>query len=386
MSTTRLFSTSALAASALLALAPVAWAQAPAASNAASAAALPVTVDHDNLWNLAARVAPVRGATRQQVMVALLRLNPQAFVQGNMHRLRRGMPLTVPSAQEIAAEDPARAEQLVQAHLLALDKGAPVPVLPRLGVSSASGVATPSAAASATAVAPPARPAAAAASAPASSPAVAAAVPAPATPASVLAPPPAPQTPASAPSPVPAQPATAHAPSAATAASQVAEPAEQPAPVVPQAESGSPSAVVRWLPYALAVVLAGGAVLMWQRRRSRERFNDSVISSFFDENGVRRPSRPKVIDVSQAGVETARTVETLQSAAELVRDSASSVMPLQPADDPYRETALKLEIARTCLEVGRTEAARLMLQIVRREGSAAQQLLAGDLLDRLAPA
>jgi FimV-like protein len=179
---------------------------------------------------------------------------------------------------------------------------------------------------------------------------------------------------------------TLPAPSAATAASQVAEPLVQPAPVVPQAESGSPSPVVRWLPYALAVVLAGGAVLMWQRRRSRERFNDSVMSSFFDENGVRRPSRPKVIDVSQAGVETARTVETLQSAAELVRDSASSVMPLQPADDPYRETALKLEIARTCLEVGRTEAARLMLQIVRREGSAAQQLLAGDLLDRLAPA
>jgi FimV-like protein len=373
MSTTRLFSTSALAASALLALTPAAWAQASAASTAASAAALPVTVDHDNLWNLAARVAPVRGATRQQVMVALLRLNPQAFVQGNMHRLRRGMPLTVPSAQEIAAEDPARAEQLVQAHLLALDKGAPVPVLPRLAVASASGMA---------AVTPPARAAAAAASVPASSPAGAAAVPAPATPASVMAPPPAPLTPASAPSPVPTLPA----PSAATAASQVAEPLVQPAPVVPQAESGSPSPVVRWLPYALAVVLAGGAVLMWQRRRSRERFNDSVMSSFFDENGVRRPSRPKVIDVSQAGVETARTVETLQSAAELVRDSASSVMPLQPADDPYRETALKLEIARTCLEVGRTEAARLMLQIVRREGSAAQQLLAGDLLDRLAPA
>jgi len=382
MSTTRLFSTSALAASALLALTPAAWGQASAASTTATAAALPVTVDHDNLWNLAARVAPVRGATRQQVMVALLRLNPQAFVQGNMHRLRRGMPLTVPSAQEIAAEDPARAEQLVQAHLLALDKGAPVPVLPRLATSSAGGVTAPSGAASAAAVAPPARPAAAAASVPASSPAVAAAVPAPATPASVMAPLPASLTPASAPSPVPALPA----PSVATAASQVAEPLVQPAPVVPQAEAGSPSPVVRWLPYALAVVLAGGAVLMWQRRRSRERFNDSVMSSFFDENGVRRPSRPKVIDVSQAGVETARTVETLQSAAELVRDSASSVMPLQPADDPYRETALKLEIARTCLEVGRTEAARLMLQIVRREGSAAQQLLAGDLLDRLAPA
>ena len=380
MSTTRLFSTSALAASALLALTPAAWGQASAASTTATAAALPVTVDHDNLWNLAARVAPVRGATRQQVMVALLRLNPQAFVQGNMHRLRRGMPLTVPSAQEIAAEDPARAEQLVQAHLLALDKGAPVPVLPRLATSSAGGVTAPSGAASAAAVAPPARPAAAAASVPASSPAVAAAVPAPATPASVMAPLPASLTPASAPSPVPALPA----PSVATAASQVAEPLVQPAPVVPQAEAGSPSPVVRWLPYALAVVLAGGAVLMWQRRRSRERFNDSVMSSFFDENGVRRPSRPKVIDVSQAGVETARTVETLQSAAELVRDSASSVMPLQPADDPYRETALKLEIARTCLEVGRTEAARLMLQIVRREGSAAQQLLAGDLLDRLA--
>lgn len=384
MPTTRLFSTSALAAAVLLSLVPVTWAAAAEASTAASAAALPVTVEQDNLWNLASRQPPVPGATRQQVMVALLRLNPQAFVQGNMHRLRRGVGLMAPSAQEIAAEDPARAEQIVQAHLSALEQGVAAPALPRLAGPAPRAAATPAskptpaASASAAAVAPLAPPAIA--PAPGRPPAAAASV--------------TPAVPVNAPVTVPVtepaaeQPGASAAASAAGAASAAVEVPAPVTPVVPQgpADSGAPSPVVRWLPYALAVALAGGAVLMWRRRRAREHFDESVISSFYDENGVRRPSRPKVIDVSQAGVETARTVETLQPAAELVRSGASSAMPLQQADDPYRETALKLEIARTCLEVGRAEAARLMLQVVRREGSAAQQLLAGDLLDRLAPA
>jgi FimV-like protein len=135
----------------------------------------------------------------------------------------------------------------------------------------------------------------------------------------------------------------------------------------------------------MAVLLVGAAAYLWRHRRARAKFEDSVVSSFFDENGVRRPSRPKVIDVSQAGVEMARTVETLQSAAEMVR-GRDVVSPQLPADgDPYRETAIKLEMARASLEVGRTEAARAMLQAVQREGNSDQQLAASDLLAGLAP-
>lgn len=161
------------------------------------------------------------------------------------------------------------------------------------------------------------------------------------------------------------------------------------APVSESAPAPDGSGWVRWLPYLLLIALGGGAWLLWQRRRqdrAQQRFTDSVVSSFYDENGVRRPSRPKLIDVSQAGVETARTVETLRPAAELVRSGDSSLAAPDLEAGHHREAALKLEMARTSLEVGRSEAARQMLQAVQREGNAAQQLEAGELLGRLTPA
>jgi FimV-like protein len=368
----RLISATSLAVWTLLGVVPAAWgneaAVATAPAGTAPAAAMQVTVANDNLWNLAARVAHGPGVTRQQVMVALLRRNPDAFVQGNMHRLRRGVSLALPSTDEIAAEDVARSSLLVARHLSAIEQGESVPALrPLMPSGPAARLDSPPASV------PAARPAAPAASSPRPTPASAA----PVTPPGQL-------SGASAPALPPSASRPASLPLESLPPVSAASSVPETVPVAASAPSGSPP-WVRLLPYAMAVLLVGAAAYLWRHRRARAKFEDSVVSSFFDENGVRRPSRPKVIDVSQAGVEMARTVETLQSAAEMVRGRAV-ISPQLPADgDPYREAAIKLEMARASLEVGRTEAARAMLLAVQREGNSDQQLAASDLLAGLAP-
>lgn len=54
----------------------------------------------DTLWSIASRLR--RGdMTVQQLMLALLRYNPEAFADGNINRLRRGYVLRVPAASEV---------------------------------------------------------------------------------------------------------------------------------------------------------------------------------------------------------------------------------------------------------------------------------------------
>lgn len=74
-----------------------------------------VTVSGDTLWDLSATLATrYPGSSRFQVMAALLRANPQAFVQGNVHRLRVGVPLVLPSAAQVQGESLAAAQALVE--------------------------------------------------------------------------------------------------------------------------------------------------------------------------------------------------------------------------------------------------------------------------------
>ncbi len=54
------------------------------------------TRPNDTLWGLAARLRPA-GVSQQSMMDALLRANPQAFVDGDPNRLRAGVALQVPS-------------------------------------------------------------------------------------------------------------------------------------------------------------------------------------------------------------------------------------------------------------------------------------------------
>jgi len=55
----------------------------------------------DTLWELALRVRPDASVTVQQTMLALQSLNPDAFIGGNINRVRRGEILQVPELSEI---------------------------------------------------------------------------------------------------------------------------------------------------------------------------------------------------------------------------------------------------------------------------------------------
>lgn len=56
----------------------------------------------DTLWKVAQRVRPDGSVSVHQTMVALLRANPDAFISGDMNRLKRGSVLRVPAASSIA--------------------------------------------------------------------------------------------------------------------------------------------------------------------------------------------------------------------------------------------------------------------------------------------
>ncbi|EHR72741.1 FimV N-terminal domain protein, partial [Burkholderiales bacterium JOSHI_001] len=67
----------------------------------------------DNLSRIAARTA--RGVSLDQMLVALYRGNPQAFIDNNMNRLKAGAVLSVPAAEAARGVTPSEARQVIQA-------------------------------------------------------------------------------------------------------------------------------------------------------------------------------------------------------------------------------------------------------------------------------
>ncbi|MEN9725726.1 MAG: hypothetical protein RL434_92 [Pseudomonadota bacterium] len=57
-------------------------------------------------WELALDYRPDRSISVHQMMIALVRANPEAFLDGNVNRLRRGVVLRMPERSEIEALDP----------------------------------------------------------------------------------------------------------------------------------------------------------------------------------------------------------------------------------------------------------------------------------------
>ena len=362
-----------------LALLPVASAQPAAEPIVGETARLfRTTVAQDNLWDIAGKVARQAGVGRQQVMVAVLRRNPDAFVKGNIHRLRQGVPLVLPSLGELKAEDRAASVALVEAHLAALKSGAALPVLPAAGAPVAAVVTPPPVTASAPAPVP--------ASAPASVPA-------------------APVVQAPAPEPMPASaPASAAAgvPAEAPASSVTlapASPATRPAADVarPAAREGdeaaAPASALRWLPWLLGAGVLAGGVILWRRRPGLQ---EAALPSASPVETL-RASAPRNFDVSTAAADMARTVEAAPLVTELVRPvaaegeetSSSAPVPAAPlagSIDPELRGALRVEMARTCLEIGREAAARELLEVVLREDSGRHQAAAADMLARMGPA
>ena len=95
----------------------------PAAPAAAQAAAAPAptptaqrlrVVRGDTAAALAKANLP-SGVSLDQMLQALLRANPDAFVDNNVNRLKTGVQLTIPTAEEAQSIDPAQARRLVVA-------------------------------------------------------------------------------------------------------------------------------------------------------------------------------------------------------------------------------------------------------------------------------
>lgn len=67
----------------------------------------------DTLWGVAGRLRPDSGISMNQMMVALVEANPEAFMSGNINAMRAGFTLVVPSREAIASRSGAEAERLV---------------------------------------------------------------------------------------------------------------------------------------------------------------------------------------------------------------------------------------------------------------------------------
>ncbi|MGP9831256.1 FimV/HubP family polar landmark protein [Marinobacter sp. NSM] len=67
----------------------------------------------DTLWTIAQRVRPDSSVSMQQVMLALQDQNPNAFIGGNINRLKRGEVLRVPTTEQIRSRSQAEANRVV---------------------------------------------------------------------------------------------------------------------------------------------------------------------------------------------------------------------------------------------------------------------------------
>lgn len=71
---------------------------------------------NDTLWEIALRARPDSSVSVHQSMMALYRANPEAFINGNINRLRRGQVLRIPDANEMKSLNRSEAvNQFVQA-------------------------------------------------------------------------------------------------------------------------------------------------------------------------------------------------------------------------------------------------------------------------------
>lgn len=68
----------------------------------------------DTAWSLAERLRPDSSVSVEKMMLALLRTNPEAFIQENVNGLKRGYVLRVPEASEINSVNQAEALALVR--------------------------------------------------------------------------------------------------------------------------------------------------------------------------------------------------------------------------------------------------------------------------------
>lgn len=112
------------------------------------------------LSQIAVGVAREHGVSLDQAMVALLQGNPQAFIGGNIHRLRSGAELALPDAQALSSLGAAQARALVREQTgqwRQVRQAQPQPAVAQTGATPAAAEARPSSPAAAAAAANGAR-------------------------------------------------------------------------------------------------------------------------------------------------------------------------------------------------------------------------------------
>jgi pilus assembly protein FimV len=67
----------------------------------------------ESLIRIASRLGLREAGSLDQALLALLRANPEAFIQGDVNRLRRGAVLRIPSREDVAAVDAGEAAQII---------------------------------------------------------------------------------------------------------------------------------------------------------------------------------------------------------------------------------------------------------------------------------
>jgi len=93
---------------------PAPPAPAPAPAPAAPGQYGPVA-DGQTLWSIASSTRPDPAVTVNQMMLALQRANPEAFIDDNINQLKRGAVLRIPASDEALSLGAAEAAQLVRA-------------------------------------------------------------------------------------------------------------------------------------------------------------------------------------------------------------------------------------------------------------------------------
>ncbi len=102
------------------AIAPVAAARAPLTPPVAPPVASAPPADsyriqrNDALWDIASRNRPSASVSVMQTMAAIQRMNPDAFVDGNINRIKVGQVLRLPSEQQVREQSHAQAVAQVQ--------------------------------------------------------------------------------------------------------------------------------------------------------------------------------------------------------------------------------------------------------------------------------
>lgn len=95
---------------------PAAAAPAPATGDTGERGVYGPVVPGETLWSIAARLRPNPSVSVQQMMLALLRENPQAFSADNVGALRAGALLRIPPPHAVTAISPAEAQAEVRRH------------------------------------------------------------------------------------------------------------------------------------------------------------------------------------------------------------------------------------------------------------------------------